>query len=180
MGAVVLIFFALLTSFIGTTNAEKGCGGFSIVLALSGTILLCVSFWYQRKLHLAHSNDMAIRGAQAEHQAAVRQAVRHNLDEQHSRGEPGHVEINTFLTDEAMRADLRRQSRRSRRSRRRRHRGVRRLIQEKLEPSGLPTTLGAVLLACFLLYLFFKSPSRSRKSMHKVYIVKKAPTFVET
>jgi len=55
----------------------------------------------------------------------------------------------------------------------------RRLLQEKFDPTGLPTTLGVLLLICFLSYLYFKGSPIPRKSVHKVYIVKKPPTFLQ-
>jgi len=55
----------------------------------------------------------------------------------------------------------------------------RRLLQEKFDPTGLPTTLGVLLLICFLSYLYFKGSLILRKSVYKVYIVKKPPTFVQ-
>merc|ERR1711964_252876 len=140
----------------------------------TGTILLCVGCWYQRKLHIAETNAMAL--GQHQHQTVSRA-----------------YDPNGPPTPASGSRQSRNQSGRSgsRRSQRQRHDnrdrpsnyihflGWRRLIQEKLEPSGLPTTLGALLLACFLLYLFFRGSPHSGNSVHKVYIVKKAPTFVE-
>merc|ERR1711964_639070 len=57
--------------------------------------------------------------------------------------------------------------------------GQRRLLHEKFDPTGLPTTLGVLLLICFLSYLYFKGSPIPRKSVHKVYIVKKPPTFLQ-
>merc|ERR1711964_697257 len=56
---------------------------------------------------------------------------------------------------------------------------LRRLLQEKFDPTGLPTTLGVFLLICFLSYLYFKRSPIPRKSVYKVYIVKKPTTFVQ-
>jgi len=57
------------------------------------------------------------------------------------------------------------------------HRDRRRLIQEKFDAFGLPTTVAALLIACMMLYLFFTGQSISRKSESKTYIAKKPPTF---